>query len=86
MIGTLNRCAPVLASIIEQGCAEGIFHCFDPLTSAEFILAGTQFLTDRGIHSWSSDELERRARGFSRIIEQVLGAPPQSCHFLETML
>lgn len=86
MIGTLNQCAPLLASVIEQGCVEGIFQCSDPLTTAEFILAGTQFLTDRGIHPWSNDEFERRAHGLGRIIEQVLGAPPQSCSFLNAAL
>lgn len=85
MVGTLNQCAPLLAKIIEQGCAEGVFRCSDPLTSAEFILAGAQFLTDQGIHAWSTDELERRAREMSRIIEQILGAAPQSCNFLETL-
>lgn len=86
MIGSLNRCAPLLGSVIEQGCAEKLFRCSDPLTSAEFILAGAQFLTDRGIHSWSNDELERRARGLGHIIEQLLGARPQSCSFLNATL
>ena len=79
---TISRLAPLYASAIQQGCEEGIFQTQHPLECAEFLLAGIQFLTDIGFHTWSEKELTRRAMAFPALIEAQLNAPQGSFDFL----
>ena len=79
---TISRLAPLYASAIQQGCEEGIFQTKHPLECAEFLLAGIQFLTDIGFHTWSEKELTRRAMAFPALIEAQLNAPQGSFDFL----
>ncbi len=75
---TIAKQAPLYAMLIEQGCKEGIFHTEAPLECAEFILAGIQFLIDRGIYAWTQEDVKRRLQAFPRLIEQQLKAAPGS--------
>ena len=79
---TISRLAPLYASTIQQGCEEGIFQTKHPLECAEFLLAGIQFLTDIGFHTWSEKELTRRAMAFPALVEAQLHAPKGSFDFL----
>ena len=79
---TISRLAPLYASAIQQGCEEGIFQTQHPLECAEFLLAGIQFLTDIGFHTWSEKQLTRRAMAFPSLIEAQLNAPKGSFDFL----
>ncbi len=79
----LLKQAPIYAEVIKQGCNEGIFETENPLESAEFIIAGVQFLTDMGIYPWRKEDLARRAAAIPRLIEQQLKAPKGTFHFLE---
>ena len=79
---TLSRLAPLYASAIQQGIEEGIFQSEHPLECAEFLLAGIQFLTDTGFHSWSQEELTRRVMALPALIEVQLNAPKGSFDFL----
>ena len=79
---TISRLAPLYASAIQQGCEEGIFQTQHPLECAEFLLAGIQFLTDIGFHTWSEKQLTRRAMAFPALIEAQLNAPKGSLDFL----
>lgn len=83
---TILKQAPLYATLIQQGCDEGIFQTDDPLECAEFILAGTQFLTDQGIYPWTISDLKRRAYALPKLIEQQLKAPTGSFHFLIKLL
>lgn len=74
--------APIYQQLIEQGCREGIFKTDRPLESAEFILAGVQFLTDMGIYNWNQQQLARRAAALPAIIEAQLGAQAGAFAFL----
>jgi hypothetical protein len=78
----LTRLSPVFASIVEEGCDQGIFKTAYPLESMELILAGVQFLTDKGFYSWSEDELSRRIASLPSLVEAQLGAPQGSFSFL----
>jgi AcrR family transcriptional regulator len=82
LAATLIKQAPLYGKLIQLGCDEGIFQTNNPLECAEFILAGVQFLTDRGIYSWSQEDLNRRARAFPQLIEQLLKAPQGSFQFM----
>lgn len=79
---TVSKLAPLYEISIQQGCEEGIFQTKHPLECAEFLLAGIQFLTDIGFHSWSGEELTRRAMAIPALIEAQLHAPKGSFDFL----
>ena len=79
---TVSKLAPLYEISIQQGCEEGIFQTKHPLECAEFLLAGIQFLTDIGFHSWSGEELTRRAMAIPDLIEAQLNAPKGSFDFL----
>lgn len=76
------KLAPVFAEIFTQGCEEGIFKTRYPLESAEFLLAGLQFLTDLGFYPWNEEQLSRRMKAFSSLLEAQLGAPEGTFGFL----
>ncbi len=78
----ISRLAPLYEHVIRQGCEEGIFKTEHPQASAEFLLAGIQFLTDVGVYPWSQDDLVRRAVAFPALIEAQLQAPKGSFNFL----
>ncbi|MBP6869758.1 TetR/AcrR family transcriptional regulator [Candidatus Babeliales bacterium] len=82
LTATLAKQAPLYAQIIEQGCKEGIFKTKAPLESAEFILYAVQFLTDKGIAPYTQEEIDRRAKAFPKLIEQILQAPAGSFEFI----
>jgi len=78
----LTMLSPLFASVIEEGCDQGIFKTAYPLESMELILAGFQFLTDKGFYSWSEGELSRRIASFPSLVEAQLSAPKGSFSFL----
>lgn len=82
LVATLMQQAPLYAKLIEEGNREGVFSAKNPLECAEFILSGVQFLTDRGIHPWSEEDLLRRAKAFPGMIENLLNAPTGSFQFM----
>lgn len=82
LAATLIKLAPLYASVIQQGCDEGVFQTDHPLESAELLLAGIQFLSDTGVYPWSQADLMRRAAAFPALLETQLNAPPGSFYFL----
>jgi len=83
LVAMLLRQAPLYAQLIEQGCKEGVFATKYPLQAAEFILFAVQFLTDKGIHAWSQEEITQRMQAFPQFVEQILQAPENSFDFLK---
>src|SRR5262249_43149112 len=79
---SLLKQAPLLERLIRQGRREGLFRCEHPLECAELILAGMQFITDRGVYPWSDEELARRRQALPGLVEAQLSAPAGSFQFL----
>ena len=77
----IKKIAPTYAAVIQQGCKEGVFKTQYPLETAEFLLAGIQFVTDEGIYSWSQEEISRRSKAISSIMETQLGLKKGSINF-----
>jgi len=63
---------PIVASVVEQGCAQGAFEVEEPLATAQFVLAGSLFLFGDGVFDWSPEEWLTRQRGMIRLIERAL--------------
>lgn len=78
----LIQLAPLFAEVIQEGCEEGVFHTEHPLESAEFLLAGAQFITDIGFYPWSPGQLMRRMQALPGLVEAQLNAPKGSFDFL----
>ena len=81
----ITKLAPIWAELFSQGCREGVFKIDYPLETAEFILAGVQFLTDTGFYPWSESQIARRMKAFTFLIETQLGAPAGSFAFLNEL-
>ena len=79
----LLKVAPLYASVIREGCEEGIFKTKYPVECAEFLIAGVQFLTDEGFYPWDEAHLHRRMEAFPTLVENLLGAPTGSFNFLK---
>lgn len=78
----LVELAPVFASVIAEGCEEGVFTTECPLECAEFMLAGVQFITDLGFYPWTEAQLYRRMKAFPFLLESLLNAPAGSFGFV----
>jgi hypothetical protein len=76
------KLAPIFATVIEEGCEQGVFKTEHPRECAEFLLSGFQFMTDVGFYPWSQSQLARRIKAFPALIETQLGAPRGSFSFL----
>ena len=81
-IQTVLRLSPVLARIVEEGIAEGVFSVECPLETIQFLFAGAQFLTDGDMFGFSEHQLRVRRQVMQTIIEKALGAEPGSFHFM----
>jgi len=76
------KLAPIFATVIEEGCEQGVFKTEHPRECAEFLFSGFQFMTDVGFYPWSEAQLARRIKAFPSLIETQLGAPKGSFSFL----
>ncbi|CAM3039558.1 TetR/AcrR family transcriptional regulator [Paenibacillus sediminis] len=81
LVRMIREYAPLVASIVEQGNREGVFHTDNPLVITEFLLAGSQFLFDPGIFSWTEEELRLKLAAVDEITEKLLGAKKGTFHF-----
>lgn len=79
---TVAQLASLYAKVIIQGCEEKCFTTEHPLECAELLLAGIQFITDRGYYPWNAEDLKRRMLALSTLIEDLLHAPKGSFNFL----
>lgn len=78
----IRRLSPVLASVIEQGIVEGLFHVNKPQETIEFLLAGAEFIFDVGLFYWTDKEKENRVLAFLELMEKALGAEKGSFSYL----
>ena len=83
---TIARAAPLLAEIIEQGVAEGIFAVAYPEATAEIVFVMGRAASEAIVARLLADEWDEQARQsieqkllvYERSIERVLGAPHRS--------
>jgi hypothetical protein len=80
---TILALSPILAEAVKQGISEGVFDTPCPLETVELLLTASQFLFDRGIFSWTNDDILRRAEAFIYNTELLLGAEHGSFAYLK---
>ena len=78
----LSSLSGIIADIIRQGIDEGLFICEYPEEYAEFILSVFAFLLDKGIFTWSDEQVHMKMRALADIIEKGLSSEPGSFAFL----
>ncbi len=69
--------SPVLATVVEQGNREGVFQVEDPLSTCQFILAASQFMTNHNFH-WTQEQLAAHSRAMLIFVERAFGAKPNT--------
>ncbi|AHG20382.1 transcriptional regulator [Chania multitudinisentens RB-25] len=77
-IETVLVFGPVLAAVVEQGNREGVFQVADPLSTVQFILAGSMFLFGQQTFNWTPEEEAARMQAMLLLIERAFGAVPGS--------
>ncbi|TQI79390.1 TetR family transcriptional regulator [Serratia fonticola] len=77
-IETVLSFGPILASVVEQGNREGVFHVADPLSTVQFVLAGSLFLFGHQTFNWTPEEEAARMQAMLLLIERAFGAAPGS--------
>ncbi|MDR1393358.1 MAG: TetR/AcrR family transcriptional regulator [Bifidobacteriaceae bacterium] len=82
LVETIRGVAPVMARVVEQGVAEGVYSTPNPLETVEFLLVGISAVLDEGSFGWSPEEAASRADEAVRVTELALGARPGSFAFL----
>lgn len=88
-----SRMRPVLARIIDQGVAEGVFKTTDSDGTAELLLrigAGTRDVVAKALGAQTSNDREAAARAlddrlalYSIAVDRILGLPDGTIHFGE---
>lgn len=73
-IETVLSFGPILAAVVEQGNREGVFQVEDPLSTVQFILAGSLFLFGQHMFSWTPEEHAARMQAMLLLIERSFGA------------
>jgi AcrR family transcriptional regulator len=73
-IETVLAFGPILATVVEQGNQEGVFQVDDPLSTVQFILAGSLFLFGHQMFTWTPEEQAARMQAMLLLIERAFGA------------
>lgn len=82
LVAVVQKFAPLIAEIIQQGIAEKRFQTEYPLELVEFILVGMSFLFDTAIFPQSQEKKDARTRVLIDIMETSLRVEKGSFDFL----
>lgn len=86
LVGMVQRFAPIIAALVEQGVKEGLFKTDYPLEVSEIIVAGVHFITDLGIFKWTKEEYIRKVKASEELIEKALCIKQGGFSFLSELL
>jgi AcrR family transcriptional regulator len=67
---------PIVAEVIEQGKADGTFDVDDPVSTVQFLMAGSLFLFGEGVFDWTAEERAARVRAMKTLIGRTLRIDP----------
>jgi AcrR family transcriptional regulator len=87
----VERIAPILARIVEQGVAEEIFSVESPAETATILMTlmlgfqdgATELFIARQANKISYEQVERTVQSFARAFERILGAPAGSIRLVD---
>lgn len=81
-IQTIEVIAPLIAQVLVQGNKEGIFNAKNPEEIVQILLAGSQFLLDGGLFSWSAEKQVALLQTFQTLFESAIGVKPGELDFI----
>jgi AcrR family transcriptional regulator len=89
--GTLVRLTPLLARIVEQGVAEGVFTASSPGDAARVLVALLVGINESALELWFArqadivtiETVERTFTAYAEAFERILGAPSGSIAFVD---
>ncbi|MDR1189600.1 MAG: TetR/AcrR family transcriptional regulator [Bifidobacteriaceae bacterium] len=79
---TIRQVAPIMARVVEQGVAEGVYTTPRPLETIEFLLVANSAMFDGWLFPRTREQFAARAAEVARITELALGARDGSFAFL----
>lgn len=67
---------PLVAGVVEEGKATGLFDVDDAVSTVQFIMAGSLFLFGEGVFDWTPREHAARVRAMKVLIQRALRMNP----------
>ncbi|MFK4469195.1 TetR/AcrR family transcriptional regulator [Bacillus sp. RC252] len=86
IVQSIIHLSPVLAEILEQGIAEGIFSTPYPQETIELLLSSAQVIFDEGLFQWKPEEMMRRAKAYIKMMEASVGAKEGAFDYMVEVL
>ncbi|EEL87804.1 TetR/AcrR family transcriptional regulator [Bacillus cereus] len=86
IVQSIIHLSPVLAEILEQGIAEGIFSTPYPQETIELLLSSAQVIFDEGLFQWKPEEMMRRVTAYIKMMEVSVGAKEGSFDYMVEVL
>ncbi len=81
-IRTIDRIAPLMAQVFEQGYKDGIFKMSIPVEGVQLILAGSLFVLDSGLFNWSPKKRTALLKAGQSILERLLDVKSGTLSFI----
>lgn len=81
LVRSVQCFAPILADVIAEGNALGVFHAAQPLETARLLLAGALLVFDPETFSLNAQEHMAHLEALQDLFEHALGAEPGSLEF-----
>lgn len=81
-IQAVEKIAPILTDVLNQGTHEGLFHSNISIESVQLILAGSQFLLSSGLFNLSKDGRVALLKAVQNTLELVVHAKPGTLSFI----
>lgn len=86
LVQSIIHLSPVLAEVLEQGIAEGIFSTPYPQETIELLLSSAQVIFDDGLFQWKPEEMMRRAKAYIKMMEASVGAKEGAFDYMMEVL
>ncbi|MEX0137377.1 TetR/AcrR family transcriptional regulator [Bacillus nitratireducens] len=86
IVQSIIHLSPVLAEILEQGIAEGVFSTPYPQETIELLLSSAQVIFDEGLFQWKPEEMMRRVKAYIKMMEVSVGAKEGSFDYMVEVL
>ena len=80
------KIVPIMARIIQEGAAAGVFNVTYPLEYTEVFIVAAHTLFDPGIFDWDKSELQKRVDILIELMESVFGVQKGDFSFYKKLM
>ncbi|MDR0734681.1 MAG: TetR/AcrR family transcriptional regulator [Elusimicrobiota bacterium] len=82
ILKTIKKISPLLARLVRQGIAEGVFKTEYPDEFAELLMLFSQFIFENDVFGFSAKTLGKKAKATASFMENILGVKKGSFDFV----